>query len=140
MPAVKRQDSASGDSGPLGRFLVKGERGHAIVDELTPAEGEPVFDKYGYSVFYRTDLEGCLRDRGITHLIAVGFTTQCCVLQAVREGTDRGFWCLTVADACGAIERRHHDASLDMIQSEGHLFGWIADTDNLRAAFVALAT
>src|SRR3978361_1981831 len=31
-----------GDPGPNGRVLIRGERGHDIIDELAPAPGEPV--------------------------------------------------------------------------------------------------
>ena len=121
-----------GDPGPLGRFLIRGEAGHDFVDELRPAQGEAVVDKPGFGAFYRTDLEGMLRAAGVTHLILSGITTQCCVHSTLREAVDRGFWCLTVADCCAAIETAWHDATMSLIPSEGHLFGWICDLDDLR--------
>ncbi len=46
-----------GDSGPMGRILVRGEVGHGIVADLTPIAGEPVIDKPGKGAFFATDLQ-----------------------------------------------------------------------------------
>ena len=126
---VNSLKSTVGDPGPLGRFLICGEEGQGFIDGFDPKEGEVVIDKPGFSCFYRTNLEETLRKTEITHLIAVGVTTQCCVLSTVYSGVDRGFFCLTIQDSCGAFEAGVHDAVLTVMQAEGNLFGWIADTD-----------
>lgn len=115
-----------GQQGPLGRYLVRGEYGHDFIEDLRPMPGEWVIDKPGFGAFYATDLELRLRTRGITHLIIGGVTTQCCVQSTLREAVDRGYRCLTLSDGCATFDMTLHDATLAMIQSEGHLFGWIA--------------
>jgi len=142
LPATKREQYAAsgipiGEPGPLGRRFVRGEAGHAIVPELAPVAGEMVIDKPGFGAFFATDLEERLRAAGVTHLILAGVTTQCCVHSTLREAVDRGFACLTVADACATEDRELHEAVLKIIASEGHLFGWIADRTEVTTSLTA---
>jgi nicotinamidase-related amidase len=120
-----------GKPGPLGRFCILGEPGHEFVDEVQPLAAETVIDKASFGAFYNTALDDLLRADGIDHLILCGVTTQCCVHSTLREAVDRGYWCLTLADACAASEPGLHEAALQLIAGEGHLFGWVADTRNL---------
>lgn len=134
--AAKRERSAAsggeiGMAGPLGRFLIRGEHGHDFVDELQPRPGEPVIDKPGFGAFYATSLGERLRIRGITHVMVTGVTTQCCVFSTLREAVDRGYWCLTLADCTAAFDPYLHEATMRMIASEDHLFGWISDSTRL---------
>ncbi|HEY2623334.1 MAG TPA: isochorismatase family protein, partial [Dyella sp.] len=41
----RQNDLAIGSLGPLGRFLVKGEKGTEIIHDMRPADREPVIDK-----------------------------------------------------------------------------------------------
>jgi biuret amidohydrolase len=121
-----RLECGIGDPGPFGRILVRGEEGHDIIDELAPAEGEPVLDKPGKGAFYATDLELLLRNRGITRLVVTGVTTEVCVHTTVREANDRGFECLVLADCVGSYFPEFHEVGLKMIAAQGGIFGWVA--------------
>src|SRR5919201_6501847 len=44
----------------------------ALLQELAPAAGEPVFDKLGMSALVDTPVTTVLRDRGVTTLVLVG--------------------------------------------------------------------
>jgi nicotinamidase-related amidase len=114
--------------------MIRGEYGHDFIDELQPVAGELVIDKASYGAFYATDLESSLHERGVTHVIVTGVTTQCCVQSTLREAVDRGFFCLTLEDCCAAFEASLHEATLQIIASEAHLFGWISDSERLVAA------
>jgi nicotinamidase-related amidase len=94
-----------GDEGPMGRILVRGSKGHDIIPELYPADGEVVLDKPGKGAFYATDLETILRARGITNLILTGVTTEVCVQTTAREANDRGLSCSVLADCTGSYFR-----------------------------------
>ncbi len=138
MHELKRARHSAGQAGPLGRFLIRGESGHDFIDECRPLDGETVIDKPGFSAFYRTGLEDLLRAQGISHLIVAGVTAQCCVLSTIRAAVDRGYYCLLLADACAALDPGLHRATLDIIQGENHLFGWIADITELIEALAPL--
>jgi nicotinamidase-related amidase len=118
-----------GSVGPLGRLLVRGEPGHAIIADVAPLPGETVIDKPGFGAFYATDLELILRAAGISALTIAGVTTDICVHSTLREAVDRGFDCTTVADACAAGDPAVHAAMLTCIAGEGGILGRVLDTD-----------
>ncbi len=120
-----------GNSGPMGRILVRGERGHDIIDELYPLPGEPVIDKPGKGSFYATDFEVQLQARGIRSLIVTGVTTEVCVHTTVREANDRGYECLVLSDGVGSYFPEFQTAGLKMIAAQGGIFGWVTDSETL---------
>ena len=128
-----RAGAPIGSVGPLGRLLVRGEAGHAIIEELTPRVDEVVIDKPGFGAFYATDLELVLRTAGITSLTLAGVTTDICVHSTLREAVDRGFDCTTVGDACAAGDLAIHAAMLACIDGEGGILGKVASTDEIIA-------
>ena len=125
-----------GDTGPMGRILIRGEPGHDIVDELMPVPGEPVLDKSGKGAFYQTDLELMLRNRGIETLLIAGVTTEVCVHTTVREANDRGFRCIVLGDCCGSYFPDFHETGLKMIAAQGGIFGWVSDSTRFLSAAV----
>lgn len=133
LPRAKRErgrfPTGIGDSGPMGRILVRGEAGHDIIPELYPIAGEPVIDKPGKGAFYATDLDAILKTRGITHLIVCGVTTEVCVHTTVREANDRGYDSLVVEDCVGSYFPHFHEMGLQMIRAQGGIFGWTGSSD-----------
>lgn len=123
-----------GAAGPMGRILVRGEPGHALIPELQPAAGEPVIDKPGKGAFYATDLGAILQHRGIESLIVCGVTTEVCVHTTVREANDRGYRCLVPGDCCASYFPEFHDIGLRMIAAQGGIFGWVSDSARVLAA------
>lgn len=123
-----------GAPGPMGRILIRGEPGHALIPELAPRADEYVVDKPGKGAFYATQLETYLRARSIDTLLVGGVTTEVCVHTTVREGNDRGYRCIVVGDACASYFPEFHIAGLAMIKAQGGIFGWVSDSHRVLAA------
>ena len=115
-----------GTDGPMGRILVRGEKGHDFIPELYPIEGEPILDKPGKGAFYETDLHLILEANGIRSLILCGVTTEVCVNTTAREANDRGYEVLVVEDAVASYFPEFHRVALEMIRAQGAIVGWVA--------------
>lgn len=120
-----------GDEGPMGRLLVQGEYGHDIIDELRPLPGEVVIDKPGKGSFWSTTLHRALLARGITHLMIVGVTTDCCVNTTFREAADRGFECCVLNDCTAGYETAFFAPTLDNLCFADGLFGYVSSAEEL---------
>jgi nicotinamidase-related amidase len=123
-----------GAPGPMGRILIRGEKGHDLIEALAPRKGEPVIDKPGKGAFYATDLGPILHLKGIETLIVCGVTTEVCVHTTVREANDRGYKCLVPGDCCASYFPEFHEVGLRMIKAQGGIFGWVTDSARLLAA------
>jgi nicotinamidase-related amidase len=118
-----------GDMGPMGRVLVRGEPGNAIIDALQPIAGEVELDKPGKGAFYDTGLQEILQRRAITHLIFGGVTTEVSVQTSMREANDRGYDCLLVEEATASYFPYFKQATLEMIAAQGGIVGWTCKLD-----------
>jgi nicotinamidase-related amidase len=130
LTAVKRFRSRLGGAGvcdpsPIGRILIRGDAGHAIIPELTPEPDEAVIDKVGSGCFYGTEMEHLLRNGGVRNLIFVGVTTECCVHTSIREASDRGFDNLLLSDCTAALTRKLKEAAINIIRNPLTLFGTV---------------
>jgi nicotinamidase-related amidase len=137
-PAAKRRRARGsltiGDRGPMGRILIDGEPGNDFIESLRPAPGELVIAKPGKGAFYATGLHEALGDRGITHLIVTGVTTEVCVQTTTREANDRGSECLIVEDGTGSYFPEFKESALAMITAQGGIVGWTARSEQVLAA------
>ena len=133
----KQIGAGIGDAGPCGRILIRGEAGWDIIDELKPTEGEMVVDKPTKGAFTTTDIDLVLRNRGITHLVFTGITTDVCVHTIMREANDLGYECLLLEDCTGATDYGNYLAALNMIKMQGGVFGSVAPSDHFLAALDA---
>ena len=123
-----------GDPGPMGRILVAGEPGNQIIDALAPVDGELVIDKPGKGAFYATGLHELLQQRGITHLLFGGVTTEVCVQTSMREANDRGYDGLLLEDCTESYFPAFKAAAIEMVRAQGAIVGWTAPSAQLLAA------
>lgn len=99
-PAHGNAGLTVGERGAMGRYLVRGEYGHDIIDELRPLPGEVVIDKPGKGAFWNTELLHKLKARAITHVLVAGVSTECCLSSTIREASDRGLECCESSSPC----------------------------------------
>ncbi len=133
-PARRNRGNPSiriGDVGPMGRVLIVGEPGTAILDELAPLPGEIVIEKPGKGAFYATRLGDDLKRLGAQQLVFSGVTTEVCVQTTMREANDRGYECLLAEDATESYFPEFKAAAIAMIRAQGAIVGWTATTDQV---------
>ncbi|WP_376703669.1 cysteine hydrolase [Mesorhizobium sp. ISC25] len=133
-PAKRNRGNPSiriGDVGPMGRVLIVGEPGTAILDELAPLPGEIVIEKPGKGAFYATSFGDDLKRLGAQQLVFAGVTTEVCVQTTMREANDRGYECLLAEDATESYFPEFKAAALAMIRAQGAIVGWTATTDQV---------
>jgi biuret amidohydrolase len=123
-----------GETGSMGRLLVRGEPGNQIVDALKPVAGEVVIDKPGKGMFFGTDIQSILDNKGVTHLLFTGVTTEVCVQTSMREANDRGYECLLVEDATESYFEEFKQAAIEMMVAQGGIVGWATPSATLEAA------
>jgi nicotinamidase-related amidase len=135
LPAAKRDRGNPalriGDPGPMGRILVAGEPGSAIIAELAPLPGEIVIDKPGKGAFYATDLSQHLTRMHVGTLVFAGVTTEVCIQTTMREANDRGFVCVLAEDATESYFPAFKIATLEMIRAQGAIVGWTTTVDRI---------
>ncbi len=101
-------------------FLGKGDFapgafGHALVDELAPADY--TIEKVAYSAFYQTRLEYVLRAIGAETLIIGGIVTNGGVASTVRDAHLRNIETVLLSDGCAAFDNAVHEATLVSLET-----------------------
>ncbi|MFT5509459.1 MAG: ureidoacrylate peracid hydrolase [Hyphomicrobiaceae bacterium] len=96
-------------------FLGKGDFapgswGHALVDELQPADMS--VEKVAYSAFYMSRLEWILKKSGITTLFVCGIVTNGGVASTVRDAHVRDFSVTVLSDGCAAFSPETHQRTI----------------------------
>lgn len=81
-------------------FLHADSPATAIDERIAPESGDIVVRKTRVGAFSTTDLDQQLRAAGTHTLILTGLSTSGVVLSTVRDGTDRDYRIVVLADAC----------------------------------------
>ena len=96
-----------------GNAFVKGTWGAAIVEDLTPEEGDIVIEgKRGLDAFASTNIDFILRSKGIDTVIIAGFLTNCCVESTMRSAYENGYRVITLTDCTAATSTEEHDNAI----------------------------
>jgi bifunctional isochorismate lyase/aryl carrier protein len=82
-----------------------------IIPELEVGDS-PVLLKNQYDAFFNTDLEGRLREKGVTKVLVSGVMTHLCCETTARSAFMRGFDVFALVDGMASYNAQFHQASL----------------------------
>ena len=87
-----------------------GSFGHALLDELQPAD--IAIEKVAYSAFYMSRMDFVLRRAGIDTLIFAGIVTNGGVASTLRDAHVRDYATMLLSDGCAAFSTTAHDSTV----------------------------
>lgn len=87
-----------------------GSWGHALIDELQPADIS--IEKVAYSAFYMSRMEWVLRRAEIDALVICGIVTNGGVASTVRDAHTRDFKTTVLSDGCAAFSAKAHEQAM----------------------------
>lgn len=91
-----------------------GNWGHALVDELAPADLS--VEKVAFSAFYQTRLEWVLARAGIRRLFVAGIVTNGGVASTVRDAHVRDLEVTLLEDGCAAFDPETHRIAVQALR------------------------
>lgn len=107
--------------------------------DLRPVAGEEVVVAAGVDGFYGSPLDAVLTRAGRSHLLLAGRGFETTVHSTLRRANDRGYECLTLADACAVLDPELRAASISSIEMSGGIFGAVASASAVLASLSPLA-
>jgi nicotinamidase-related amidase len=133
---VQHVEDASSDVFAAGSVNVE------TMDEVAPADGEPVVVKHLPGAFDGTDLDAILAKLGTRTVVIAGFMTHMCCDTTAREAQARGFDVVFLGDGTATrdlVDRHGHTIPHDRVhetilaaQADG--FSTLMDVDAVRRA------
>ena len=96
---------------------IDGTRGHRFVDELTPAEGDPVIRKHRLSALINTTLDTVLRSRGIRTVVCTGTATHGCVINTAYAAIALNYYVVVAADCVASWRADLHELALFLMRN-----------------------
>ncbi len=81
--------------------------------QFTPQEGDLIASEHTCSSgFAETDLHDMLSERGITHVIIIGYLSNTCIEATARSAVDLDYHVTLVTDAVAAFSPKDHEAAI----------------------------
>lgn len=117
-PVVFSTDSFRRDdfifTGRMKPYSLEGSPGAEIIEELGRRQEDLWLPKPRFSAFFRTSLEGWLKERGVTLCAVAGITTNCCVLTTALDAICCDFKAVMLEDCTAAASKEVHEKILDL--------------------------
>jgi nicotinamidase-related amidase len=101
-------------SGRMKPHSLVGTTGAEVIDELDRQEEDYWMPKPSMSAFFKTGLEGWLRDRDVTLCAVCGIATNFCVLTSAFDALANDFRAVLVEDCSAAAFEKIHAATCDV--------------------------
>ena len=95
-----------------GEHAMRGTEGAKVIPELTPEEGDDVFEKRFYDAFYETGIDAHLRTLGVDRIILTGLHTNMCARHTSASAFFRGYDIAVPADCVDAFSEEAHKEGL----------------------------
>lgn len=108
-----------------------GSWGHALVDELQPAD--LAVEKVAFSAFYQSRLDFVLRRAGVRSLIFAGIVTNGGVASTARDAHVRDYEVTVIDDGCAAFGEAVHRTAVADLSTIAH----VVSCDDVKAALGA---
>jgi biuret amidohydrolase len=102
--------------------------------DLEASADDVVVVAAGVDGFYGSALDAVLWSEGRTDLLVCGRSLETTVHSTVRRANDRGYECLTVADACSVVDPAVRAGAISSIEMSGGIFGAVGTTDAVESA------
>ena len=128
LEALERTAKVVRDAGGSVVVVLRAGAGEARFD---PVAGDVVVECAGMSGFAGGSLDGRLRALGRTHLAIGGLGLETAVYSTLGGANDRGYECMTLADAAAPHDATAAEAALSSITMSGGIFGAVGTTSDL---------
>lgn len=119
-PIVFITDAHDPDDPEFKRYpphAVEGTWGNEIIPELAPAKGDKIIAKKTLSSFYKTDLDQVIENFQPETVEVVGVCTSICIMDAVGELTNRGFYTIVPVKGVADFDPEAHGFALKRMQT-----------------------
>jgi nicotinamidase-related amidase len=101
-------------TGRMKPHSLAGTTGAEVVDALDRREGDYWMPKPSMSAFFKTGIEGWLRDRQVTLCAVCGIATNFCVLTSAFDALANDFRAVLVEDCSAAASEKIHAATCEV--------------------------
>jgi nicotinamidase-related amidase len=86
-----------------------------LVPGLDRQPSDHTVTKHSWGAFWNTDLDGYLRDSGVTQVVVVGIATSIGVESTARAAYDHGYNVTVLTDAVSDLDEQNHVHSVERV-------------------------